>query len=837
MVETSHSLGGKQPEIFERVPLRNVDFTGRESLLRRLREGIRSVTAVIPLPQTLQGYGGVGKTHLAIEYAHRYSSHYDLIWWIPADQYYLLPSALAAMAPQLGLPPASAVGVEEAAEAVRVALQDGEPYANWLLIFDNAEDSRIEKYIPRGPGHVIVTSRNPNWDDRFRSLPVDVFTREESVEFLTKRLGSRITSEDAYRLADKLGDLPLALEQVGALQRRIGMTVDEYIEQLDHQTAQLLGAERAKDYPLTMTAAWRVSVSLLNEHLPVALSLLRCCAFFGPDPIPLDVFRRGNKADAESLRGLLRNPRMFDKAVKELSRHALIRNDAEARTIQVHRLIQALLRNELTEDDQEVLRKEVHSLLAVSAPKLPDEITQWRDFAELVPHVGPSGLVASEVAQVRSFALDVVRYLYSSGNYQSALELVDTLIDDWKKPHGDHPDVLRAQRHQANIMRRMGDYRKVYDLDRQRLETVRAEFGPEHEETLIATNGLGGSMRASGDFRGALELDEESVALHVRLLGDNHVLSLRAKNSLALDYGLNSRFEEAADLHTEVYLAQSEAANPTAPEVVLLSCNGMARAVRLTGEFEEACDTGEAALAFGVQKLSRDHWATLITAKELSIAQRRAGALDLAMENSRDTHHRLNRLFGPRHPDTIAAAVNVSNILRVRGDFVGAFELAEQMSQLYPTQFGDDHPFTLGCQANLAILHRLLGRPEQAFELNDAIRQAMTERMGASHHYVLSCSVNLASDLATLGEAERAVRLGEATLTRLTELFGADHFLSMACAANLALDRLALDAPDAVRLQADVANRYRVRLDLGQPDAKTAAEGLRINCDFDPLPI
>ncbi|WP_246059500.1 FxSxx-COOH system tetratricopeptide repeat protein [Herbidospora galbida] len=833
----THSLGDKQPEIFERVPPRNRNFTGRESLLHQLREGTRSVTAVIPLPQALQGYGGVGKTHLAIEYAYRYRSHYDLIWWIPADQYYLVSSALAAMAPHLGLTPASVVGVEEAADAVREALEQGAPYNNWLLIFDNAEDARIEKFIPRGPGHVIITSRDPNWDDQFRSLQVDVFSREESIEFLTKRLGSRITREEAFRLADKLGDLPLALEQVGALQRRSTMTVDDYIELLDKQTARLLDTDRAKDYPLTMTAAWRVSMSLLEERLPIALNLLRCCAFFGPDPIPLDVYRRGNKANAPSLEKLLADPIMFDKSVKELSRYALIRSDPDNRTIQVHRLIQALLRADLDEERQTQHRAEVHRLLAGSAPQVPDDNSKWGDFADLVPHVGPSQLLGSSEPEVREFALNVVRYLYSSGNYPSALELVDTFINDWGKSRENHPDVLRARRHQANILRRMGEYSTVYDLDRATLDMVIAEFGAEHPETLIATNGLGGSMRARGDFRTALELDEESVRQHERLLGEDHVLTLRAKNSLALDYGLNSRYEQARKLHTEVYLAQSEALNPASAEIVLLSRNSMARAVRLTNGFEEACDTGEAAMAFGVQKLGRDHWATLITAKDLSIAQRRAGALNEAIDIARDTHTRLTRLFGARHPDTIAAAVNVSNVLRVRGDLAEAYELAAEMTRTYPLVYGDEHPFTLACMTNLAILHRLLGKPEEARVLNETARDGLTERLGPDHHYVLSCAVNLASDLAALGRREEARQHGEATLDQLTRLFGRDHFLAMACAANLALDREAVGAPDADKLKAEAADLYLERLDLGQPDAVTAASGNRIDCDFDPLPI
>ena len=67
------------PTIWGNVPQRNKNFTGRADLLTRLRRDASSnVTAV--LPQALQGMGGVGKTAIAIEYAHRYSSDYEVVW-------------------------------------------------------------------------------------------------------------------------------------------------------------------------------------------------------------------------------------------------------------------------------------------------------------------------------------------------------------------------------------------------------------------------------------------------------------------------------------------------------------------------------------------------------------------------------------------------------------------------------------------------------------------------------------------------------------------------------------------------------------------------------------
>src|ERR1700676_4673801 len=90
------------PTIWGNVPQRNKNFTGRAETFERLRQGAPSkITAVLPgdpLPQALQGLAGVGKTAIATEYAHRYRSDYELVWWIPADEPALIPSSLAALA-------------------------------------------------------------------------------------------------------------------------------------------------------------------------------------------------------------------------------------------------------------------------------------------------------------------------------------------------------------------------------------------------------------------------------------------------------------------------------------------------------------------------------------------------------------------------------------------------------------------------------------------------------------------------------------------------------------------------------------------------------------------
>ena len=159
-------------------------------------------------------------------------------------------------------------------------------------IFDNADQpEELLPFIPSGPGDVLITSRNHRWGPIVETIALDVFERAESIQFLLKRGPKRLTETDADRLAESLGDLPLALEQAGAVLYESLMAVDEYLRLLNERVADILAQGIALEYPSSMTAAWQISVAQLRQQSPQALELLRCCAFVGPEPIPREVFK------------------------------------------------------------------------------------------------------------------------------------------------------------------------------------------------------------------------------------------------------------------------------------------------------------------------------------------------------------------------------------------------------------------------------------------------------------------------------------------------------------------------------------------------------------------
>lgn len=846
-VNVSEMLG-HAPEIWGKIPQRNRNFTGRKELLERLHAGIATqVTAVVP--HALHGLGGVGKTQVAIEYAHRFRGEYDLVWWISADQPVLLRSSLAALAPHLGLPSATAIGIEDCAKAVITTLERAQPYAKWLLIFDNADQPEdLKDLLPKGPGHILITSRNHRWQEVevVDTVAVDVFTRAESVEFLKKRVPGTIDERDANELAEELGDLPLALEQAGALQAETHMPIDEYLRQLRLHVTQLLGEGRPSEYPVSMTAAWSLSVSQLKSSLPEAIELLRCCAFFGPEPIPLDVFvpvsaEVGAKpliAVDPSLRTLLANPVLLTRAINQLGRFALARIDDWSRTLQVHRLVQALLRDELADAEQSRIRHQVHLLLSAAViTQEPDENKNWDRYLELLAHAVPARVTSCDDPVVRRFCLNLVRYLYSSGDYKTSRSLVEQLIEGWEKdPQADIRDTLTAKWHLGNVVRALGE--DTYDINRQALEQMTQRLGADDAVTLIQFNSYGADLRARGRFRDALDHDKDSLERHRRVFGEGDRVTLRCMNNLAVDYGLVTDYDRARDLYIETLQLQHLPDSGVSPTEVLIVRGGLARTIRLSGAYQDAHYLGGDAVAYGRINLKPDHPWTLRTAKDHSIATRRAGLIEEALEMARDVYAQEFRVFGPNHPDTLAAAMNLANALRATSQVEEGLGYAIETANRYPDIYGASHPYNHGCSVNLALLLRVTGDAEKARRRNEDSFAGLTQSLGGDHHYTLTCALNLASDMAALADSHGARELGADTRRRLTALLGEDHPLTLAAGANLVFDLRAEGAGDeADALAQSVTDGYARTLGLGHPDPLAFLAGRRLDFDFDPPPI
>jgi len=225
-----------------KVPPRNPRFTGRDGMLTELRRRLRAGEGTLVV-QALYGLGGVGKTQLAFEYAHRFAADHQLVWWIDAEQPVLIPEQLARLAARLDLPLGPTV-----ADTVDRLLAELRHRDGWLLIFDNAErPADVAPYRPSGPGHVLITSRSPGWGALGGRLEVDVLARAETIALLRACIPA-LDEELADKLAAELGDLPLAAAQAAGYLEQTDLPPADYLRRFRARRATLLARGEVVGY-------------------------------------------------------------------------------------------------------------------------------------------------------------------------------------------------------------------------------------------------------------------------------------------------------------------------------------------------------------------------------------------------------------------------------------------------------------------------------------------------------------------------------------------------------------------------------------------------------------
>lgn len=818
------------------IPQRTHDFVGREAALGALHRCLagRDGTGRI----VVQGLGGIGKTQLAIAYANRFRDEYDLVGWVPSDS---REAALAGMA-LLEIAETPETSADARAASVVETLRRGRPYARWLLVFDNADEpDEIKDLMPPGPGDIIVTTRNGRWSAFEDLYELDVLPRAASVELLLRRMRG-LSEADAHRLAEASGDLPLVLEH--AAESRI--PVDEYLAELASAPRRLLSANQPLCYPVPVSESWDATIEYLRAEVPAALDLLRCCAFFGTGPIPLESLERGRYLPQSSLHTILLDPILRSRAIGALGRTALARVNSARRTIHVHRLVQGVVRDGLSASDAERSRHDVHLLLAAADPGDPDDFDNWPRYEELRGHMTPSDTEGCRDLTVQRLVLNVVRYLRVVGDPVHARALADRALGRWAATAADGTDALAMNlainRSKADALRALGEHAEAFELSRDTLERMRAALGGDHEETVILGRSIGAESRMRGLFAEALVADQASVEAHLRVFDRDHPQTFMAVSNLAVSYALNGWYEDAVREDEKVYRDCLTFYGRSDHPAVLSYQNAMARSMRQAGRYREALASARAAgdgyrsmIERGV--LRNDHPWVLTNANELAAARRDAGD-PKAHELASDVHNRCWRIFGVDHPQTLAAAVTLGTALRAAGRPNEAADTLTDAARRYASTLGDDHPYTHACTASVAAVRRQGGDPVTARAMLDTALAGLRRTVGGEHPYTLTAMISRANTLADLGDAESAAASGREALGGLRRVLGRDHPHTLAGAGSVSLALTALGRDeDAAAMRADTLVRYQQSLGEEHRDVALFLQRRPVEVDFSPMPI
>lgn len=826
------------PAVWGNVPPRNPVFTGRQELLAQLERRLQAGDMAAVLPQALHGMGGVGKSQIAIEYAYRHRADYDVIWWIPSEQNAQVLNSLIELGEALGLE--AGVEANTAVPRVRAALRAGTPYTNWLLVFDNAETvDAVRDYFPEaGTGKVLVTSRNQEWSQVAETLEVDVFTRAESIRLLRRR-NPTMTEDDADRLAEAMGDLPLAVEHAAAWLVATTMPTDEYLALLSRKRAELGPLEGTPGYEMPVAAAANIALDRLSQENPAALQLMQVFSFFAPEPIDRSILTSPRITPiAPELDAALQNPSKLNQALRDIQRYVLARIDYRADTIQLHRLVKEVVQTRIPSGERDTVEHGAHVLLVGVNPGSPADIRQWPRFHMLASHLTASNAVACVDDWARELLINLIEFYYRWGDYETGRDLAREVVDHWRvQPGADHPQTLRAAKWLSFVLRQLGQLRQAAEINEDCLERCHRTVGPDDEQTIDTMIQVAGDYRAQGRFTDARDLDLDAFQRARRVMGENDPKALEAAYSLGVSLRLTGEFRAAWALDADNHERRLAIMGAAFPET-MKTYNNLTLDARECGEYLEARRQVEDLYPLFRDQFGVQHPETLLVARNLAVSRRRAGDHDSARKLAEETMRRYREMFGPTHPEAIAATLNYAVDVREADDLVLARELAEQAATLYEAALGRRHPYALYARTNLAIVLRLMGQADESRRHNLAAWEALQQLVGPHHVLTLTCAINLASDRSVLGDHQGAYELDAECVNQCRTVVGRQHPTTLACELNLAFDLAALDrTEESERLFTGTLATYQAVLGEHHPAIAAANARVRANCDVDPMPL
>jgi|HubBroStandDraft_2_1064218.scaffolds.fasta_scaffold04687_3 tetratricopeptide (TPR) repeat protein len=522
------------------VAARNPNFAGRGPELADLARGLMAGSTVTV--QAVHGMGGIGKTQLAVEYAHAHACDYDLVWQIAAEEPTAIPDQFTALATKLGLEPTT--GPEALQTQVHDRLRDT---GGWLLIFDNADSAEdIRSWLPGGPmpsgvsGHVVVTTRRGGFGALGRVMDLDVIDLPGAVALLRTRVPD-LAQDAGEQIAEELDRLPLALEQAAAYLDRTKMPGEEYLELLRSRAADLYARGQVASRTDTAASLWRISLDRIAAESPAAIQLLEICAFLAPEPIPLDLFTEHPDRLLEPLASAVPDQIELADVIGILIDYSLAKRTPAG--LQLHRLVQAAARLRHTslesgpESGPSALAHHplavVLALLRADAPgHVVNDPQTWPRWAVLLPH-----------------ALAATAHLDHSGGRHSPVMLADTswLLDRagcYLRIHGrstagrplleralaiaetgDEPDwtaICSRLNNLAVILWVLGEFSEARRLLERALAIDEAAYGPDHPTVAKELNNLSLILRDLGELGEARRLLERALAIDEAAYGPNH---------------------------------------------------------------------------------------------------------------------------------------------------------------------------------------------------------------------------------------------------------------------------------------------------------------------------
>ena len=670
---------------------RNFDFVGREAYLKQLNK--RLAEGNVALTHALSGEGGVGKTQIAIEFAHRHGGDYDGIWWVDASNE-AVEASLDRLARTLGIDLPPDAKPDQIRRAICAEMSGGKH----LLILDNLERRETEEDDPLtgfrldAPSRVLVTTRRTDLrHDLAERLEIEVFQPDESLALFRKHrpdLQGEQHEAALGRVADHLGQHALAVTFAAAyLRQRPSVMPDTLLERL--QRAEI-GDQRhlfeGLD-PASAAAGYRRGVAeTLSLHLPdfadtPAMNLLNVAAFCHPDDIPIDLL-----ADAAGL-----ETEQVEEWLSRLADVSVLKYQA---SVSLHRLAQSGLRARLGAD---AARKPLAALVDALADRFRGALDyrNWPKQDGNAMHAQSAlghAARAGGVERSGSLGNQLGVYLQNRARFDDALSALRTAERIRRAAvGGDHPNVATTVNNIGHVLQDKGDLDGALACYREAERIGRATLGDDHPKVAIRVNNIGSVLQDKGDLDGALGRFRDAEGIDRAAFGDDHPEVAGDVNNIGGVLQAKGDLDGALACYREAERIDRAAYGDDHPDVAT-SVNNIGGVLQAKGDLDGAVDCYREAERIDRGAYGDDHPEVATDVNNMGGVLKSKGDLDGALERFREAERIDRAAYGDDHPAVARDVNNIGGVLRVKGDLDGALGRFREAERIDRAAFGEHHP-------------------------------------------------------------------------------------------------------------------------------------------------